>query len=617
MEHSRVSYNKRTFNEIKQELISLVQQYYPETLKDFTDSSVGSMLIDLNAGVANNLSINTDRAFQETQLEFAQQRESILAIAKNLGFNIPALRPSVTVVDFSVSIPVKGDQPDESYYPTLLAGAQVVGGGQIFESTESIDWNSPVSNLGDPNRSIIPQLNSNGIISKYTVTKREVVINGTRNIYRKTIRDGEVQPFYKLRLPDPDVTAIEDVILVVGTNFSTDPTEADFNNPEFKYYEVDYLAQQRVFVDDPNGGTNIATTGETGLKAGLWIDVNQKFIKEYTNDGFCELTFGGGDAETDAFKEGFLKAGVSNRAFLDNYLENSALGQKLRRESTLFVRYRTGGGSQSNLGTGTLTQTGTFTLNISGSRQDFNQEVRRSFSVNNPIPAIGGNDGLSIEQIRNLIKYNFSSQYRAVTITDYLFHVYSISGRYGSPFRANAFRENNKVVIPMLGLDSTGKLSNTSNSLLKSNISEYLSNLRMVNDYVEIRDGRIFNLGFDIEVFVTNQNQNQIANSIIQGVVSFFDINEKQMNQDIFITPLIEQINNVQGVINVLSISVFNKVGGQYSVNPVEQALRNSTTGEIQLINQTIYSTEDSMFEIKFPERDIKVIMRKKANLSR
>jgi hypothetical protein len=617
MEHSRVSYNKRTFNEIKQELISLVQQYYPETLKDFTDSSVGSMLIDLNAGVANNLSINTDRAFQETQLEFAQQRESILAIAKNLGFNIPALRPSVTVVDFSVSIPVKGDQPDESYYPTLLAGAQVVGGGQIFETTESIDWNSPVSNLGDPNRSIIPQLNSNGIISKYTVTKREVVINGARNIYRKTIRDGEVQPFYKLRLPDPDVTAIEDVILVVGTNFSTDPTEADFNNPDFKYYEVDYLAQQRVFVDDPNGGTNIATTGETGLKAGLWIDVNQKFIKEYTNDGFCELTFGGGDAETDAFKEGFLKAGVSNRAFLDNYLENSALGQKLRRNSTLFVRYRTGGGTQSNLGAGALSQTGTFTLNISGSRQDFNQEVRRSFSVNNPIPAIGGNDGLSIQQIRNLIKYNFSSQYRAVTITDYLFHVYAMSGRYGSPFRANAFRENNKVVIPMLGLDSSGKLSNTSNSLLKSNISEYLSNLRMVNDYVEIRDGRIFNLGFDIEVFVTNQNQNQIANSIIQGVVSFFDINNKQMNEDIFITPLIEQINNVQGVINVLSISVFNKVGGQYSVNPVEQALRNSTTGEIQLINQTIYSTEDSMFEIKFPERDIKVIMRKKANLSR
>jgi len=617
MEHSRVSYNKRTFNEIKEELISLVQEYYPETLKDFTDSSVGSILIDLNAGVANNLSVNTDRAFQETQLEFAQQRESILGIAKNLGFNIPALRPSVTVVDFSVTVPVRGDQPDESYYPTLLAGAQVVGGGQVFETTETIDWSSPVSNLGDPNRSIIPQLNANGIIINYTVTKREVVINGSRNIYRKTIRDGEVQPFYRLRLPDPDVTAIEDVILVAGTNFTSDPTESDFNNPEFKYYEVDYLAQQRVFVDDPNGGTNIATTGETGLKAGLWIDVDQKFIKEYTNEGFCELTFGAGDAESDAFKDGFLKAGVTNRAFLDNYLENSALGQKLRRDSTLFVRYRTGGGTQSNLGAGSLTQTGTFTLNIGGSRQDFNQQVRRSFTVNNPIPAIGGNDGLSIEQIRNLIKYNFSSQYRAVTVTDYLFHVYSMSGRYGSPFRANAYREFNKIVIPILGLDSSAKLSNTSNTLLKSNISEYLSNLRMVNDYVEIRDGRIFNLAFDVEVFVSEQNQNQIANSIIQSLVAYFNINNRQMNEDIMITPLIEQINNVEGVLNVLSLVAFNKVGGQYSVNAIEQPLVDVSSGQIQLVNQTVYSTEDSMFEIKFPQKDIRVIMRKKANLGR
>jgi hypothetical protein len=617
MENSRVSYNKRTFNEIKLELISLVQEYYPEVLKDFTDSSVGSMLIDLNAGVANNLSVNTDRAFQETQLEYAQQRESILGIAKNLGFNIPSLRPSVTVVDFTVAVPVRGDQPDESYYPTLLAGAQVVGGGQVFETTESIDWNSPLSNLGDPNRSIIPQLNSNGIIIKYLVTKREVVINGSRNIYRKTIRDGEVQSFYKLRLPDPDVTAIEDVILVEGTNFTVDPTEVDFNNPDFKYYEVDYLAQQRVFVDDPNGGTNVATTGNTGIKVGLWIDVNQKFIKEFTSEGLCELTFGAGNGETDAFKEGFLKAGVNNRAFLDNYLENTALGQKLRRDSTIFVRYRTGGGIQSNVGIGVLTQTGTFTLNINGSRQDFNQEIRRSFTVNNPIPAIGGNDGLSIEQIRNLIKYNFSSQYRAVNITDYLFHVYAMNGRYGSPFRANAFRENNKVIIPILGIDSSARLNNVSNSLLKSNISEYLSNLRMVNDYVEIRNGRIFNLAFNIEVFVTNQNQNQIANSIIQSVISFFNINDKQMNQDIYITPLIEQINNVEGVVNVLSVVAFNKVGGQYSLNPIEQTINDFRTGQIELINQTIYSTEDSMFEIKFPERDIKVIMKKKVNLSK
>lgn len=617
MTDNRISFNKRTFSEIKDELISLVQQYYPEVLTDFTDSSVGSLLLDLNAGVANNLSINLDRAFQETQLRYAQQRASVLEIARTLGFNIPARRPSVTVIDFTVNVPVKGDSPDEDYYPVLFPGSQVTGGGQIFETTETIDWNSPISNLGDPNRSIVPRLDANGIIRDYQVTKREVVINGSSNVFRKVIRDSETIPFYTLRLPDPDVIDIQDVILVPGTNFTTNPTEADFNNPDFIFYQVDYLAQRRVLVEDVNSGSNPLTTGNTGIKAAKWIDVTRKFIKEYTSNGFCELTFGSGDAENDAFRQGLLKAGVNNRSFLDNFLENTSLGERLLRDHTLFVRYRTGGGTVSNLGANSLTQLGTFEISVNGPRQDFNQNVERSLTVNNPIPAIGGNEGLSIEQIRNLTKYNFSSQRRAVQINDYLFHVFNMPGEFGSPFRANAFRENNKVVIPILGLDSAGNLNNTSNSLLKENIAEYLSELRMTNDYVEIRDGRIFNLAFDVEVFIGQQNQNEIANSIIQEVSNFFNVNDRQMNEDIFITPLVEIINNVTGVINVLSLRVFNRVGGQYSLNPVEQALISEETGEIQLINNTLYSTEDSMFSILNPEKDIRVLMRRRANLNR
>jgi hypothetical protein len=617
MSDSRVNYNKRTFSEIRAELIALVREYYPDILSDFSDSSVGSLLIDLNAGVANNLSVNTDRAFQETQIEYAQQRASILNIAKNLGFNIPSRRPSVTVVDFTVDVPVRGDQPDPDYLPTLLPNAQVLGGGQTFETDEVIDFNSPVSNLGDPNRSLVPQLDTNGIIRRYRVTKREVVVNGETQIFSRVIRDSEVIPFYKLRLPDPDVTAIQDIILLAGTTFNSDPSEDDFQNPENKYYEVEHLSQQRVFVEDPNGGSNVSTTGDSGIKAGKWIDVTKKFIKEFTADGFCELTFGGGNGELDAFKEGFLKAGVSNRAFLDNYLENTALGERLVRDHTLFVRYRVGGGTASNLGVNTLTNLGAFTLNVDGPRQDFNNEVRTSFTVNNPIPAIGGNNGLSVNEIRNLIKYNFSSQRRAVTINDYLFKIFEMDGQFGSPYRANAFKQDNKIVIPILGIGSDGKLNNTSNTVLKENITEYLSEFRMVNDYVEVRDGRIFNLALDIEVFVSNENQNIIANSIIQEVTNFFSIDDQQMNEDIFITPLIETINNVTGVINVLSLKIFNQVGGQYSSNFVEQEFVNDATREIQLINQTIYSTEDSMFEIKFPQRDIRVIPKKRVQLSR
>lgn len=605
-----IRYGSRTFGEIRTDLISLIRQTYPEVLSDFTDSSVGAMLIDLNAGVGNNLAINTDRAFQETQLEYAQQRNSILNIAKNMGFNIPARRPSVTVVDFSVNVPVLGDRPDASYYPVLQAGAQVVGGGKIFETQEIINWNSPVSSLGDPNRSILPNLDSNGIIVSYTITKREVVVNGSSQIYKRTITPTDVIPFFTITLPNPDVIEVESIILMEGTNFTTNPTNAQFNDSENRYYEVDYLAQQRIFVENTNGSQQ--NTNTNGIKAGRWLDVTKKFIKEFTSNGYCKITFGSGSSDVDAFRDGFLKEGVTNKYFLDNFLNNTALGEKLKSNYTLFVKYRTGGGSNSNIGARTLTQLGAYTLTVQGSRQDYNQAVQRSLKVTNPIPAIGGNDGLSIEQIRQLIKYNFSSQYRAVTLTDYLVQIYKMPGKFGSPFRANVMKENNKVVVSILDIGEDGKLSNTSNTLLKENIAEYLSQYRMINDYVEIRDGKIFNLAIDIDVYVENISDNQIANNVINLVRDYFDINEHEMNEDVFLGRLERQILEANGVINILSIKVYNKVGGQYSNNVVSQAFANTTTGEIQIINNTIYSTEDSMFEIKYPEKDIKVYLRKK-----
>ena len=251
------------------------------------------------------------------------------------------------------------------------------------------------------------------------------------------------------------------------------------------------------------------------------------------------------------------------------------------------------------------------TLTSNGSRQDYRQNVIRSLKVTNPIPAIGGNDGLSVEQIRQLIKYNFASQERDVTLTDYLLQMYKMPGKYGSPFRANSFKLNNKVVISILGLNADGTLSNTSNSLLKSNISEYLTEYRMMNDYVEVRDGRIFNLAFDIDVYVANVADNTIANSIITLVTNYMDINNHQMDENIFLGPLYKEILSANGVINIIDVTVYNKVGGQYSNNVVSQEIVDPTTGEIQIINNTIYSTEDSMFEIKYPQTDIKVYLRK------
>jgi hypothetical protein len=134
----------------------------------------------------------------------------------------------------------------------------------------------------------------------------------------------------------------------------------------------------------------------------------------------------------------------------------------------------------------------------------------------------------------------------------------------------------------------------------------------MINDYIEIRDGQIFNLAFDIDVYVENISDNQVANSIITLVINFLDINTHEMNQDIFLGQLQKEILAANGVINVIGITVYNKVGGQYSNNIIAQPIVNTTTGEISVVNNTIHSMQDSMFEIKYPQKDITVFLRKK-----
>jgi len=609
-----VQYGSKTFSEIRTDLIAYIRQAYPEIMSDFTDSSVGAMLIDINAGVTNNMSVNVDRAFQETQLDNAQQRMSVFNIAKNMGFNIPPKRPSVTIVDFTVTVPVLGDRPDASYYPVIDAGAQVIGGGKTFETIDVIDFSSPVSHTGDENRSIIPISDSNGVKINYKITKREIVVNGTSNIYKKIIFSSDVVPFFTITLPDQDVTEIESIILKEGTNNYGTPTDNEFySNNDLagiaRYYEVDYLAQQKVFLEDKNSFSN---TGNT--KAGRWFDTTKKFIKEFGSTGYCTLTFGSGDADNNLLNNDLFNGVINNANILQGFLNNTALGEKLKGNQTLYIKYRNGGGISSNIGSAVLTQTGSINITVGGSRSDFNEQVKKSLVVNNPIPAIGGNDGLSIDQIKQLIKYNFASQNRDVTLTDYLLQIYKMPGKFGSAFRANAYKENNKVVISMIGIDANGKLNNTSNSVLKENIAEYISQYRMINDFVEIKDGKIFNIGVDVDVYVENVANNKVANNIITAIKNYFDVNKYQMNTDIFLGKLQRSILDTTGVINIISLKIYNKVGNGYSVNTISQEVVDTTTGEIKIVNNTIYSDPDSMFEILYPEKDIRVFLRKGSN---
>jgi hypothetical protein len=603
MANRGINYISKNFADIRSDLIDMVRQYYPNIFNDFNDSSVGLMLLELNAAVGDMLSFNTDRMFQETQLDYAQQRASVLSMARTFGLKIPGKKPSVSIVNFSVTVPVLGDTYDISYAPIINAGSQVIGAGKIFETIEDIDFSSPFNSNGIPNLLIIPNIDSNQNIVNYTLTKQELVVNGITKVFQTTISPSDVRPFFEVVLPEDNVLSIESIITLDGTNYTRVPAPSQFFDSTIRWYEVNSLAESNIFIEDNNG-----VTDNSSVKKGKWVNVTKKFITEYTDLGFIKLIFGGGTKDTSSLSQFNSNSALVNQ--IGDFINNMSLGETPTANETMFIKYRIGGGSDTNLGVGVLNSLGNVNMTVNGDNETINSAVRTSLSVTNEIPALGGKEAPSVEEIRNLVRYNFSSQNRAVTIKDYLARIALMPGRFGAPFRYGAFEEQNKIKIYVIGLDANSKLTNQSTTALKENIAVYLSEYRSMNDYIEVSDGKIINLAFEIDLFADKKlPKSQIASETIATVQSFMDINKYQMSENIYLSNLIEDINNVGGVLNVIDLRVFNKVGeGKYSLNETSQPYIDETTKQIDISQEyTLFGDPISMYEIKYPEIDIKI----------
>lgn len=601
----KINYDARNFADVRAELISYIKQYYPALFSDFNDSSVGMMLLELNAAVGDMLSYNTDRKFNETQIDFAQERRSLMNLARTFGLKVPNKAPSVTIADFSVTVPASGDKPDPQYLPVVRQGARVSGGGQNFEAMEDIDFSSALSSDGIDNRLVVPNFDANGNILNYTITKREVVVNGTTKIFQRIITDSDAIPFFQVTLPETNVISIEQLITLNGTNYNTTPTLDQFLNSDNRFYEVEALAQNKIFEVDYT-----RTSDRSGVSPGKWVEKPQRFIKEFTDLNFCKMTFGSGFAD-NAVTSGYMSSALANS--LGDFLNNTSLGEIPQASTTMFVRYRVGGGTSSNVGSNTITSVSQIDMYVNGPNDSINQAVRSSIAVNNPVPAFGGNDAPSVDEIRNLVRYNFSSQERAVTVKDYKARIDLMPGKYGRPFRSAVWEEQNKVQTTILTLDSDGKLSNTSTSTIKENIADYLSDYRLVNDYILINDGKIINLAFELDLFIDKQfSQSEVAGEVISKVQEYMDVESHDMGGNIYLGQLLEAVNNINGVINVLDIRVFNKVGGDYSDNQTSQPYSDASTKQIDLLGEyTLFAEPDMMFEIKYPTVDVTIKVKK------
>jgi hypothetical protein len=601
MANRKISYTTRDYQALRTELLNYVRTYYPELIQDFNDASVFSVFLDMNAAIADNLHYNIDRSIQETVLQYAQQRSSIYNIARTYGLKVPGQRPSVALVDFSITVPAFGDKEDERYLGVLTRGSQFVGAGLVFENINDIDFANPYNSQGFPNRLKIPNFNANNVLINYTITKRELVVNGLTKVFKRVITPNDVRPFFELFLPEKNVLGITSVLVKNGTEYTNIPSVAEFLGAENRWYEVDALAEDRIFVEDPT-----KVSDQPGIKVGRYLQTQNRFISEYTAEGFKKMTFGGGtNTAQDALDE-FTTLGLT--AEIQRYSNNISLGAALPANSTLFVQYRVGGGLSTNLGTNVINQIGTVAFYVNGPSEATNSSVVNSLRCVNVTAAVGGAGVPTVEEVRNYVSFNFAAQKRAVTIQDYESIIRTMPSQYGAPAKVSITENDNKVLIQLLSYDTSGKLTSIVSNTLRQNVATYLSNYRMMNDYISILTAEVIDLSFEISIVLDSaQNSGQVITAVVDRVAAYMDPQGREMGQNVNLSEIESIIQNQNGVLTVADVKVFNKVGGQYSSAETSMVYKDPETKEIEPVDNTIFAQPSQVYQVRYPTKDIKV----------
>lgn len=586
----------RGFFNIKNELIDYVRKYYNNVYSDFSDGSVGTMFIDLIAYTSNNIYNNLDRAVQEQDVNQATLLKSLYAIAEKKGVTLPRKSPSATLLDFTVTIPASGDAPDTSYMPIILRGAQAIGSGQVFETLYDIDFNNPLSSRGIANRIIEPQFDQNGTVKSYRITKREIAINGRSKYFIKNITTTDAIPFLKITLPDLDIIDVTDIITLNGLNINRIPSINELYDENNRWYQVDNLVQDELFTESNY------STGILGLRKGIWKKVDKRYVVNYSSKGFTEIMFGDGYIQAQSNLLSYVPDSNLLLQELEGIVNKNYLGKIPDPNTTMFIKYKIGGGLKTNLGVNVINALGDVNIFVNGTNPNLNTVVSQSLKVNNPVPSIGGKDDPTIEEIRSLIKKYDGKTFTATSKYSYEQLLNNIPQRFTQPFKYNINVDDNKIKIYLLTLNSSNQLVNTSSSVIKENIATYLSKYKSINDYVEIIDGKIVNL--KMEIFVLTDpliDKDSLTNNIIAKIKDKYSPYSLQMGDSIYVGEIIKMVNEVNGVYNINKVSLFNPVGGNYSINKISQPLINTDTREINLLDQNILFTDfDQIFEFKF-----------------
>ena len=601
-----IRYLNKDFTDFRSQLINFSQTYFPTTYTDFSPSSPGIMFMEQASYVGDVLSFYLDNQLQETYLQYVRQTNNIYDLAYMFGYKPKTTGLSSVDLDFFQLIPasssLSGTVPDFSYALFIEQNTQVTSTttSTSFNIEDPIDFS--ISNSSDPTTISIAQISSNEP-TYYLLKKTRKATSGTINT--TTFSFGDHQEFPTVTIDSLNIGGIIDV-------FDSDGNE---------YYEVDNLGQETVFdsikntnINDPNNYQNSNDTPYILQTK----QVQRRFATRFLNSGSLQIQFGSGNSsDTDEeitpdpkniglglpYERNKLTTAYSPTNFIFTNTYGIAPSN-----TTLTVRYVTGGGVNSNSIANTITNLNTSTVKFLNNNLNAvtAQYIFDSVAANNSNAASGGNDGDNVEEIRQNALSNFNSQLRNVTADDYLVRALSMPSKYGIISKAysqqpTANQGNNTLDIYVLSYNINNNLT-TASSTLKNNLKSYINQYRIIGDSIGIKDAFVINIAVDFEIITApNFNNSEVLTRCISELQTYFNINNWQINQPILLKNIELLLDKINGVQTVNQILISNKAGVNLGYSQYAYDISGATQGKV------IYpSIDPSIFEVKYLNQDIK-----------
>lgn len=599
------NYLAKDFQSFRNELYSHAKLFFSDKIQDFTEPGLGGLLLDMASYVGDTMSFYLDHQFNELNWSTAVENRNIKRHLRNAGVKARGANPSVVMVKIYFEIPaetVNGETiPKRNLLPTVQSSTTLVSNdGVAFMMVDDVDFSEKDSTGKYLYESIVVETDASLTPTSFVIVRNALAISGIRKQESFTIANVS-QPFRTLTLPDENVTAVISV------------KDTDGN----EYHEVESLSQDTVFrrienvsLDRDDVSYNLEV-----------IPAPYRFVSRYDYDTkLTSIQFGSGDATTtdnDLLPDPselalplYGKKTFSRFSIDPNKLMQTQTLGISPRNTTITISYRAGGGLKHNVGSETIrTITRLFLKFPKTASSAESAAVRSSVDVTNPLPAMDGDRAPTLEDLRSQIPAARNSQSRIITKPDLIARIYTLPNEFGRVYRVG-IRPNpiNSLAsqIFIVSRDKAGNLKMSSDTL-KKNLRRYLNEFRAVSDAYDILDSRIINIGIDIDVVANpNSNKGQVAQSIISRLTSLLSLENMQIDQPIATSDIVNSIINSEGVISLVDYKVTN-ISGNVEERKYSDV---SFNVEANTIQRMVVGQPGSIFELKYPDRDIVVTVR-------